>query len=122
MRVHLYIFETGHEQEIIDAINTTDDVYLFSTLGMIRQEASILALMPHLPGMCIGMGVGSSIDYLTGFQKPIPSWVRRMGFEWLYRLYAGTRKWNRLKRLWNAVIVFTFAVIFSEEKSLKTQK
>ena len=113
IRVHLYLDEPGQRPAIIDAINATDDVFLFSTVGMVRQEESILAIMPHTPRIRIGMGVGSSIDYITGFQKPIPTIVRRMGIEWIYRLYAGTRRLNRLKRLYNAVIVFLVRVIRS---------
>jgi UDP-N-acetyl-D-mannosaminuronic acid transferase (WecB/TagA/CpsF family) len=34
--------------------------------------------------------------------------------EWFYRLLTWPRKLDRLKRLWNAIFVFTFKVIWKK--------
>jgi N-acetylglucosaminyldiphosphoundecaprenol N-acetyl-beta-D-mannosaminyltransferase len=51
----------------------------------------------------IKMGVGGAIDYLTGKQKRAPQFLRVIGLEWLWRLILQPK---RMKRIWNAVVVF----------------
>lgn len=43
----------------------------------------------------IGMGVGGTFDYLAGVRPFAPAWVRRAGFEWLYRLIRQPQRWRR---------------------------
>ncbi len=49
------------------------------------------------------MGVGGSIDYLTGTQKRAPRWAQRCGLEWIFRFYYQPK---RIHRIWRAVVVF----------------
>ena len=37
-------------------------------------------------GVAVSIGVGGAFDYLTGRVPRAPEWMRRAGFEWLYRL------------------------------------
>jgi len=37
-------------------------------------------------GVAVAMGVGGAFDYLTGRVPRAPSWMRRAGLEWLFRL------------------------------------
>jgi N-acetylglucosaminyldiphosphoundecaprenol N-acetyl-beta-D-mannosaminyltransferase len=49
-------------------------------------------------GLCIG--VGGSIDLMTGFRQPAPEFFQRFGGEWLYRLYKNpSRHWKRMKKV-----------------------
>ena len=41
------------------------------------------------------MGVGRSFDYYSGDLKRAPSWVRKMGMEWLYSLAKEPKRWKR---------------------------
>jgi N-acetylglucosaminyldiphosphoundecaprenol N-acetyl-beta-D-mannosaminyltransferase len=59
----------------------------------------------------IKMGVGGAIDYLTGKQKRAPQFLRTLGLEWLWRLVLQPK---RIKRIWNAVVVFPLAVLFAK--------
>ena len=34
----------------------------------------------------MGIGVGGAFDYLSGQVRRAPSWMRRLGLEWLFRL------------------------------------
>jgi N-acetylglucosaminyldiphosphoundecaprenol N-acetyl-beta-D-mannosaminyltransferase len=34
----------------------------------------------------IAIGVGGALDYYAGYARLAPNWMRRIGFEWLYRL------------------------------------
>lgn len=56
----------------------------------------------------IVMGVGGAIDFLTGTQKRAPKFLQIVGLEWFWRLLLQPK---RIKRIWNAVVVFPFLVI-----------
>jgi N-acetylglucosaminyldiphosphoundecaprenol N-acetyl-beta-D-mannosaminyltransferase len=43
----------------------------------------------------IAIGVGGAFDYLSGSVSRAPSWIRSMGFEWLYRLIRQPWRWKR---------------------------
>jgi exopolysaccharide biosynthesis WecB/TagA/CpsF family protein len=44
--------------------------------------------------------IGASIDFITGKQQRAPTWMQRIGFEWLYRLSCNPRRlaWRYLVR------------------------
>ena len=49
----------------------------------------------HRLGPCVAIGVGGSFDYLAGVTPRAPSWMRRAGLEWLYRLARQPSRWRR---------------------------
>jgi N-acetylglucosaminyldiphosphoundecaprenol N-acetyl-beta-D-mannosaminyltransferase len=57
----------------------------------------------------IGIGNGGALDYLAGTQKNPPPVLRRLGFEWLWRLVTQPQRW---KKILTAVIIFPFAVVW----------
>jgi exopolysaccharide biosynthesis WecB/TagA/CpsF family protein len=82
---------------------------------MKRQEKSVVEIMEKCENIKIWLWVGSSFDYFIGFQKRAPKLWRTLWLEWLYRLLTWPRKLERLKRLWNAIFVFTFKVIWKKD-------
>ncbi len=112
LRFDFYIFDPDEAEEIYDQIAHSDAKILFSTLGMKSQEASILQAKESCPNIRLGLGVGSAFDYFTGFQKRAPEMMRRAGFEWLYRIFTSPNKLARLKRIYEATVVFPLTVIF----------
>lgn len=84
-------------------------------LGHGKQEQLLCSMLEHWPSVKIGIGVGGALDYLSGNVRRAPIWMRRMGFEWLYRLIQQPK---RIHRIFNAVIVFPFVVIWSKITSL----
>lgn len=44
----------------------------------------------------IAIGVGGVFDYLAGEAARAPVWMRRIGLEWLYRLFRQPRRWRRI--------------------------
>lgn len=59
----------------------------------------------------LGMGVGGSFDYLTGKIKRAPKSIRNIGLEWLWRLIKQPK---RIKRIFNATIIFPIKIIFKK--------
>lgn len=84
---------------------------IFSSLGAPYQEKLLWRLLKEVPAK-LGVGVGGSFDYLTGKAKRAPRYWRLVGLEWLWRLIQAPSK--RLRRIYNAVVVFPLA-FFREE-------
>lgn len=55
----------------------------------------------------VAIGLGGTFDYLTGKRITAPSWMVNLGLEWLWRLI--TQPW-RIKRMWNAIVVFILVI------------
>ncbi|MCP4523375.1 MAG: WecB/TagA/CpsF family glycosyltransferase [Candidatus Gracilibacteria bacterium] len=81
---------------------------------MKKQEKSILHMVESCANIKLGLAVGSSFDYFIGFQTRAPDIFRRLGLEWLYRIITGPSKIQRVKRIYNAIFVFLFHVLFSK--------
>jgi N-acetylglucosaminyldiphosphoundecaprenol N-acetyl-beta-D-mannosaminyltransferase len=81
---------------------------------MKKQEKSVIEVMKVCKNIKIWLWIGSSFDYFIWFQKRAPKIWRKLGFEWLYRLFTWPKKLDRLKRLWNAIFVFTFKIIWKK--------
>lgn len=58
---------------------------LLVAYGHPKQELWIDRMHESL-GVAVAMGVGGSFDYLTGRIPRAPTWMRRAGLEWLFRL------------------------------------
>lgn len=81
---------------------------ILCNFGAPTQERFLQSLKDQ-PLIRLTMGVGGSFDYLTGKLKRAPRWMRDFGLEWLWRLMKQPK---RIKRIWNAVIVFPFRALF----------
>jgi N-acetylglucosaminyldiphosphoundecaprenol N-acetyl-beta-D-mannosaminyltransferase len=46
-------------------------------------------------GIVVAIGVGGTFDYLAGAVPRAPAAIRRLGFEWLYRLIRQPWRWRR---------------------------
>jgi N-acetylglucosaminyldiphosphoundecaprenol N-acetyl-beta-D-mannosaminyltransferase len=50
-------------------------------------------------GAAVGMGVGAAFDFVAGVQRRAPTWMQRLGLEWLYRLLGEPSRWRRMLAL-----------------------
>jgi N-acetylglucosaminyldiphosphoundecaprenol N-acetyl-beta-D-mannosaminyltransferase len=93
---------------------------VFVALGAPSQDIFIRSrLLKELPSIRLAMGVGGSFDFLTGKLKRAPSIIQLLGFEWLWRLIK--QPW-RIKRIFNAVVVFPLSVIEWEIRRFRYRK
>lgn len=79
---------------VINQINKFEPDYLLVAYGMKRQEKWIENNLSRLKVKMV-VGVGRSFDYYSGALRRAPSWVRRMGLEWLYSLFMEPKRWKR---------------------------
>jgi N-acetylglucosaminyldiphosphoundecaprenol N-acetyl-beta-D-mannosaminyltransferase len=75
--------------------------------GMQKQERWILDNKNKIKAN-VFMGVGGSLDFLTGFTKRAPVWIQNVGLEWLWRGLTKPGHWGRV---WTAVAVFPWLVL-----------
>jgi N-acetylglucosaminyldiphosphoundecaprenol N-acetyl-beta-D-mannosaminyltransferase len=87
-------FRPAEEAALTERIRSFRPQLLLAGLGAPRQE---IWLGEHADVAAVTVGVGGTLDVLAGRKKRAPAWVRRMGWEWLYRL---AREPGRLRRQW----------------------
>lgn len=75
---------------------------LLTALGIPAQEKLIYEFWPRLK-QTICIGVGGSLDVLSGYKKRAPVFFRKLGIEWLYRIVSEPK---RLKRFWRNNLMF----------------
>jgi N-acetylglucosaminyldiphosphoundecaprenol N-acetyl-beta-D-mannosaminyltransferase len=106
-----FIYKPTEKEKIIKKITTSDSKILFSTLWMKKQEESVIEIMQNSKNIKLWLWIWSSFDYFIWFQKRAPKIWRKLWLEWLYRLFTGPKKLDRLKRLYKAIFVFTNKVL-----------
>ncbi|HCC23238.1 TPA: hypothetical protein DF272_03600 [Candidatus Falkowbacteria bacterium] len=89
--------------DLLDHINNTKPDIIFTTHGAPIQESLLHQLRDLNITAKLGLGVGGSFDFITGRQTRAPEIMRRLGLEWLFRLYKQPK---RINRIFKAVIVF----------------
>lgn len=101
---HNGYFNPEEEGHIIDLINESGADILLVGLGAPKQEFWIHRNMYRLScKVCIG--VGGSIDIFAGTASLAPEIIRKMGFEWLYRLIREPRRYKRMMDLPRFIIL-----------------
>ena len=81
-----------HQVDVIDRLITGLRPHaLIVALGAPKQELWMRAHIPHLP-IGVALGVGGSLDFLTGKQRRAPEIFQRLGFEWLWRAAHSPRR------------------------------
>lgn len=88
---------------ILNQINEFEPQILFLTLGAPNQEIWLDRNLKFIPSVKISFAVGGTFDFLTGKIKRAPESVRKLGMEWLFRLYQEPKRLGRIK---NAVADF----------------
>ncbi|MFA5131085.1 MAG: WecB/TagA/CpsF family glycosyltransferase [Patescibacteria group bacterium] len=102
------------EPALITEINNFAPAIFFNTLGFPYQEKLMYHNISKLPSVKVALGIGGSFDFITNKTKRAPQLLRRLGIEWLWRLFDARRQKNpsaRLKRIYRATFVFTGKII-----------
>lgn len=95
-------------QEIINKINKSQAQILLIAYGAPFQEKWIYENLKKIPSVKLAMGIGGTIDFIAGKSIRAPILLRKIGLEWLWRLFTEP---FRLNRIFNATIVFSFNLI-----------
>lgn len=85
------------DEAIIRKINESGAGLVFVSLGCPKQEIWMHQHKGRIHAVMLGLG--GVFPVYAGLQKWAPYWVRRMGFEWIYRLIQEPRRlWGRYYR------------------------
>ncbi|MDP2685482.1 MAG: WecB/TagA/CpsF family glycosyltransferase [bacterium] len=102
-----------NENLITDIIQTQPDI-IFVGFGHGKQEKWIHENMNKLPGVKIMMSVGGSFDILAGKLRRAPLFLRKLGLEWIWRLFEEPHRW---RRVWVATVKFPMKFISERGKN-----
>ena len=101
-------------EAIIQRILPTQPDILLVAYGAPRQDKWIARNLAQL-NIPVCIGVGGSFDFIAGVAKRAPVWLQNLHLEWLHRLIMQPWRW---RRIWNAVVVFSWLVFWNRLKKL----
>ncbi|KAF2956548.1 WecB/TagA/CpsF family glycosyltransferase [Marinitoga sp. 38H-ov] len=99
-----------NDNNIIELINNSGAEILFVGMGVPRQEEFIYKNLNKL-NIKMAMGVGGSIDVISGKISRAPKLFQLFGLEWLYRMIREPKRFRKFPDLMN----FYFKVYRSKE-------
>jgi len=97
----------------VGRINESQAQIVYVAYGAPRQDKWIARNRQSLPAVRLAMGVGGSLDFITGRAKRPPEWAQRAGVEWLVRLAQEPWRWRRMM----ALPQFAFKVLTGTQPS-----
>lgn len=81
----------SEEQGMLDHINAAKPDILWVGLGLLKQERWIASHIDKIDAPWM-IGDGAAFNYHAGLTPWAPAWIRRIGFEWLYRFCFEPRR------------------------------
>ncbi len=102
---------TPADPEAIEEINNSKAEILFVGFGAPHQENWIKENLPNFKHIKLAIGIGGSLDFIAGILPRAPEWMRKIGLEWLFRVYQQPK---RIGRIINATLVFPYRVIVAK--------
>ena len=112
---------TPAKKDYLTKINNYQPDIVLVNFGAPKQENFIKNNLENLNTKLM-IGVGGSLDFISGRIKRAPQIWRKIGLEWLWRLFQEPWRW---KRIFNAVIIFPlaclrfkFGLLFSYRKNV----
>lgn len=111
------IAEWGDETEnerLIQNINSKSPDIIFVAFGCPKQEKWIYENLHKLPSVKVAMGVGGSLDFISGKISRAPRFLQNHGLEWMWRLLQEP---GRIGRIYNATLKASW-LIFRSKKDI----
>jgi N-acetylglucosaminyldiphosphoundecaprenol N-acetyl-beta-D-mannosaminyltransferase len=112
---HDGFFSEDQAASIIEEINASKADFLLVAMGVPRQELWIEDHREML-GIPVAMGVGGLFDFYSGSISRAPFWMRKLGFEWVYRLLMEP------KRMWKRYIIGNVEFLLRIQKIKRTNR
>lgn len=96
--------------DLVQRINQSNADLLFVAYGAPAQDLWIARNSSSLENVRVAIGVGGSLDFITGRAVRAPKWIQNIGLEWFYRLLREPWRWKRML----ALPRFTLSVLRSK--------
>jgi|GEM_PF-114208 len=91
--------DPAENEGIVRRINDSQAEILLVAYGAPGQDVWIARNKGQLPTVRLAMGIGGTLDFITGRAVRAPEWVQRLGLEWLHRLVREPWRWWRMLAL-----------------------
>ena len=88
--------DMAENEQIVSLINDSEADMLFVAYGAPNQDKWINRNREKLTSIRLAMGVGGSLDFVTGRAQRAPNWVQSIGMECLHRLLKEPWRWRRM--------------------------
>ena len=108
-------FSEAEEVEVAAAISAARPDLLFVAMPSPKKELWLDRYCQEL-GVGFAMGVGGSLDVLTGMVGRAPALWQRLGMEWAYRMLQEPRRMLRRYALGNATFLGILAVAWLKQR------
>jgi N-acetylglucosaminyldiphosphoundecaprenol N-acetyl-beta-D-mannosaminyltransferase len=110
--VHHGYFKTAEDVRVAELVRDSGADLLLTAMGAARQEI-FNEYWKGVLNVPVMMGVGGVLDVLAGTATLAPTWTRRMGVEWIWRVVGDRKRWGR------APALARFVGLVRREKKLK---
>jgi len=91
--------DPAEDEAIVRRVNDSGATLLFVAYGAPKQDKWIARNRAMLTSVRVAIGVGGSLDFVTGRSVRAPQWAQDAGLEWLHRLYKEPWRWRRMLAL-----------------------
>lgn len=102
-------FNFDEDEEIVSDIIQKKTDLLIVGMGVPRQELWLIKNKDRLNGVKISVAGGAVLDFISGNVKRAPSWMRKTGTEWIFRLLQEPKR--LFNRYFIGIPVFFFNLI-----------
>lgn len=82
------------EEAILEQVRMARADVLLVAFGAPAQDLWLRRVRGRHPAR-VAIGVGGAFDFISGRAQRAPRWLRRLGLEWLHRLYREPWRWRR---------------------------
>lgn len=100
--------DAAENDALVARINASGAQVLYVAYGAPKQDLWIARNREALTAVRVAVGVGGSLDFITGRAVRAPQWVQDAGLEWLHRLVKEPWRWRRMLALprfgWRVVV------------------
>ncbi len=91
--------DPAENDDIVEKIVSAETDVLYVAFGAPNQDKWIARNKDKLGSVCVAIGIGGSLDFVTGRTSRAPQWVQNLSLEWLYRLLKEPWRWRRMLAL-----------------------
>lgn len=103
--------QPSHEDAICEILRSAQPDVLLVAYGAPAQDLWIKRNQIRLR-VPVAIGVGGSFDYISGRVRRAPTWMRKIGLEWLFRLFKQPWRWRRMLVLPHFALLAFFEGLF----------
>jgi N-acetylglucosaminyldiphosphoundecaprenol N-acetyl-beta-D-mannosaminyltransferase len=87
--------DVSEQEDVLEAVRAARPDLLFLALGSPKQEIWAHRIRGRV-GPAVMVGIGATLDFVTGAASRSPPWMSAAGLEWVYRLaHEPQRLWRR---------------------------